>query len=293
MTEKKRNVSVLGENASMLSRRASVTREQLDLTAEQLIETLICDCEDNSADGVYAEFCRIYGDTDCRAKAIACKGIVGDAALSARVGEKNLLGYGEAALPGTHGRIAYVRNKRNDDAYASFAEKIRGAKAYYCSSFAEACEAVFSNVCEFCILPIENGTDGKLYSFYSMIDRYELIISSSVWLAADDGADKTCFALVSRGAVIGGRPQSVRFEFSVVCEDGAFPGDIVDVANLIGGRVLSVGTQPVPYDDVGTKYYFSMDIDSLDVLPMAFYMSVEYPRYTPLGAYNVKKQGGF
>ena len=288
MADYKRNLSALGENASLLSRRAEIAQEQLDMTAELLIEELLKSEDNVSVDEVYSEFCRICENAQGRSRAIACRRIVSDARLSGQIAEKNLLGFGEAALPGTHGRIAYVRNKRNDDAFIRFSEKIRGAKAYYCSSFSEACEAVFSNACEFCILPIENSADGKLYSFYSMIDRYELIICNVVYLSADDGADKTGFALVSRGVTLKSKTQVARFEFSVVCEDGAFPDEIATVARFMGGRVLSVGTQPVPYDDVGVKYYFSMEIESSSVLPIAFYMSMEYPRYMPLGAYIVK-----
>lgn len=289
MTDRNRSVSVLGDNAALLTRRNAITEEQLNMTSLLLAEAIMQSDEVRSAEDAYLEFCRVYKNADGRARAIACREIVGNERFSKQIAQKGLLGYGEMALPGTHGRIAYVRNKRNDDAFARFSERIRGAKAQYCSSFSETCEAVFGNACEFCILPIESDTDGKLYSFYSMIDRYELIITDVVYVASDDDAHSTCFALVSRGVNPKGRPHSVRFEFSVVCEDGTFPHDIAAVVRYMGGRLLSVGTQPVPYDDVGTKYYFSIDIDGSNILPMAFYMSMEYPRYTPLGAYSVKK----
>ena len=148
---------------------------------------------------------------------------------------------------------------------------------------------MFDNVCEFCILPVENNTDGKLYSFYSMIDRYELRLCDVTHMVGEDGAERTIFALVARTVT---QPQNKnirqRFEFSVALDGTELPYDIIVAVQTLGGEVSSVGTQPVPYDDTGNKYYFTVDIDVRGALATAFYVSREYPRYTPLGLYQIK-----
>ena len=290
MSAVKKDREVISSNISILRKRVCVGEEQLDISARQLARAILQSGDKRGPDEAYETFCRLFENADHRTKVEACRQISVCPDFAHQLAQKHLFGYGEPALPGTHGRISYVRNKKNDAAFLAFSERVRSAKAYYCSSFSEACETVFNNVCEFCILPVENDTDGKLYSFYAMIDRYELIISDVVYISGDDGADRTGFALVSRGGCIPkGGGAEYRMEFSIVCEETVFPESIAYAARLLGGTVRAVGTQPALYDATGNKYYFFVDIDADGVIPMAFYISAEYPRYTPLGLYQLKK----
>ena len=213
----------------------------------------------------------------------------GDYRLNESIRLKNLYLNGDASEKGAQGQIAYVRNKRSDDAFLSFANRQRGAKPMYVGSFLEACESVFDNVCEFCILPIENSKEGKLYSFYSMIDRYELKICDVTLCETDDGSDGITFALVSRAVETGNvSNSSKRFEFSLIDEHTELLSDILLATNALGGKVISVGTQPVPYDELKTLYYFSIDFEGEGADALALYINEEYSKYTPLGLYVIK-----
>lgn len=289
MADLKKQIETVSSNVTELSARISSAAEQLDISIGQLARLEAEMDARLSIDRLYAEFCRCCDLADGRAKAILCRVLSEDVGSSQKIEDRNIFGNGDAPVPGTHGRIAYVRNKRNDQVYLEFSERMVSARAHYGNSFAETCEAVFNNECEFCILPIENNTEGKLYSFYAMIDRYELRICDVIHITDADG-QKTAFALVGRSvSVPKGKGITQRFEFSVVCRDMIFPHDIASAALALGGRILSVGTQPVQYDDTENKYYFTVDFEGVGAVAMALYMSLEYPRYTPLGVYAAKK----
>ena len=288
--EKHNNKSeVLGENIHLLHKRLDATQKQISVSVEMLAEHLIEQYSDFGVDGIYSRFCELCPQSDVKNKVLFCRIMCEDPRLKESIRLKNLYLNGEAADEQTKGKIAYVRNKRSDDAFLSFATRKKGAKAVYVGSFLEACEAVFDNSCEFCILPIENSKEGKLFSFYSMIDRYELKICSVTLCETDDGSDSITFALVSRTVEAGNESQAVkRFEFSLIDENSALISDIMLATKELGGRVVSVGTQPVPYDELKNLYYFSMDFVGSGVDALALYINEEYSKYTPLGLCEIK-----
>lgn len=82
-------------------------------------------------------------------------------------------------LPATaKGRIAYMSNAFADKAYIRFAEHMEGCRTAHFHSFVDACEEVRSGLCEYCILPLENTSDGKLVGFSRLIIKYRLRIVS-------------------------------------------------------------------------------------------------------------------
>ena len=287
MPDYESDVSALCSNIATLDGRSAVANEQRSICIELLCSLVLSRGAELGIDGVYSEFCRLLNVADCRDKATLCARICRDSRFSRELDEKRVFGVGEPAMPGTHGKIAYVRNKRTDDAYLAFSERIRGAKAYYATSFTDACELVFDNECEFCILPIENDRDGKLYSFYSMIDRYELRICDVIKRSEDDDSESIIYALVGRSVDISFRKGGTqRFELSVSLDRAELLGNIVKAGEFLGGHIFYIGTQPVPYDD-RYRYFLAMDFAVGACAPMALYMTLEYPSYSPLGLYTI------
>ncbi len=289
MNDKLKQAHTVSSNISVFSERIEAAREQTDISLRQLAECVL-DIKGGSIERAYFEFCRMLGGGTAEQKALFCRYIAATAALPDILAERSIFGEGEDALPGTHGRIAYVRNKRGDEAYTQLAKSRRGSKAYNVASFGAACESVWENTSEFCIVPIENNTDGRLYSFYSMLDRYELKICGTVKIRDEDTSNHTVFALASRcpdTALLKSTPK--RFEFAIINEDTDFVGDVIEVLRILGGRLYYVGVQPLPYDDVRRKYYFAADFTTASPIAAALYASLEYPRYVPIGVYTLKK----
>lgn len=286
MQSRERKLDTLVDNIRLLEQRREAAVEQKQISCSLLAELVCEETVSAELETVYNEYCSYIGAADAEAKAELCRRISTSPKYSRELERRNVFGIGDAPTAGTHGRTAYVRNRRVDDVFNAFSERVRGLKAYYAASFSEACEAVFSSECEFCILPIESSSDGKLFSFYSMIDRYELKICG-IYSAADEQGQTTVYALVGRSAELPrSKAHGLRYEFSVSLERAELLGDVIRAGELLGAELSYIGSQPVPYDD-RYRYYLSMDFEGASPVPMALYMSLEYPSYTPLGLYTV------
>ena len=286
MAEGNRALDTVSENIRILDRRAEMTEKQSDICVEQLCR-LVKD-ENDDIYSVWENFCERAGKADVAHKAALCRHICESPRYSAAL--IDMLAYGDAedVSAAASRRIAYVRNKRNDKIFLDFSDRIKGARAHYATSFSDACEAVFNGTCEYCILPVENGRDGKLYSFYSMMDRYELKIVQIIREDSEDGSESIIFALVGKTLSLpikGGRGQM--FELSVIHESADFVADVIAAVNSFGGRLKDVGTQPVQYDEPRRKFYFTVDLNGASAMPLALYMTLEYAGYAPMGFYTV------
>ncbi len=264
--------------------------EQLGICLRQLVRSICAGVGEQSIADAYAELCRTAPAITPAHKAQFCRFVANERRFAQARLLKYPFGEGEGALPGTHGKIACVRNERSDEAFAQFSRTRRGSKVYYVSGFVQACEAVWENMSEFCILPIESSSSGRLYSFYAMLDRYDLKICDTVRTEGTSGEGSTLFALVGRSiSAATARSQVQRFEFSVVHSGAKTVGDIIEVLSALGGTLCFVGAEPLSYDDKQSRCYFTADFDSVSPVPLAIYLALEYSGYTPIGLYTVKK----
>ena len=96
-------------------------------------------------------------------------------------------------------KIAFVRGRQANDAFAEFARYIHGgAMPYGEESFADVCQSVYSGIAEYGIIPVENSSDGRLASFYGMFEKFGLYIIMLCEVRSGDGESYTKFALCSR-----------------------------------------------------------------------------------------------
>ena len=250
-------VDVWTDNVRLIRDRQHAIDTQRRACAEALAELCTQSAGETGIEGAYRDFCDRMVNADAVERATLCRRICTSGFFAAELEKRNLYGVGEAHGTGADIRMAYVKNNRSDEAYACFFGRDRRVRSSHVGTFAEACEAVYDNSCDYCILPLENEREGRLYSFYSMIDKYELKIRDTAAVVSEDGSDSITFGLVGRtiGESID-KEALLRFEFSVVNEDSSLFSNIADVARLLGGRIVSVGIQPVPYDSLRNIYYF-------------------------------------
>lgn len=93
------------------------------------------------------------------------------------------------------GRVAYMPGALADQAYIRFAEHIPHCRAAVFHGFVDACEEVWGGLCEYCILPLESTTEGKLLGFSRLIIKYRLQIIA-VCDVTDAGEETMRFALL-------------------------------------------------------------------------------------------------
>ncbi len=96
------------------------------------------------------------------------------------------------------GRIAYMAGALADKAYMRFSNYIPECRAAVFHSFADACEEVRGGLCQYCILPLEGSSEGKLMGFLKLILKYSLQIIAVCDVKAVGGAseDVTRFGLL-------------------------------------------------------------------------------------------------
>lgn len=163
-------------------------------------------------------------------------------------------------------RIAYQRSSYADAAYLAFAPLLSDPRASYVHSFPSACEDVYNGLCEFCILPLENSSEGQLSSFTRLIDRYGLKIAATADVSATDGSRTTCFALLRRAPLPllgdGGSPRLLEISLRPGRADSL--SEILHAARLCGLTLSRINTRVDPDEsDLLVHPIFSADDDRL------------------------------
>ena len=279
----------LATNLSRLCTRAEAVEEQIRICISMLAESATR--KDERPDTLYKKIMENAEGANAGHKAMVCACLCD--AFSFRdqliqLFDRRYSSAAEGISTGAAGRIAYVRNKRSDDIFLGISKSTKGAKAHYGATFGECCEAVVDGSCEYCLLPIENSSDGKLYSFYSLLDRYELKINKTVSVGNEDDSQTVVYALVGKDLRISSEGGQ-RLEFSLISENADFLSDVIRAACELGGAVSSIGTQPIEYDELRKRFYIAVDMKKdASPIPMALYMALEYMWATPLGIYSKK-----
>lgn len=284
--------NTLCENLEFCEERLSLLKNQYRLCAESLAEHLLLSQGNDNIASIYEEFKSLLPSYN----GVACAAFFKTLQKTQPTTVKKcdavfaLLGMSESAQPGSHGRISYVRNKYNDVAFENFSLIIRNAKFSYTPSFASACEDVISGICEYAILPIENSSDGRLFGFYSLLDRYELHICATTSLETnDDNASSIRFALVGKSA-----PKRIEndalcdFEFSIARENGERLAELLQAAYEFSAFPQKTDTVSLEYDHDLYKHYLTFSIPCEEAYAFALYLSFEYPNYTPIGFYKAE-----
>lgn len=145
-------------------------------------------------------------------------------------------------------RIAYQRSSYADTAYFRFAPYLSDPRAVYTHSFPAACEEVYNGLCEYCILPLENSSEGPLSSFTRLIDRFGLRIAATADVTATDGSRTTRFALLHRGSLpLLEAGNATRYlEISVRLDGTHTLSELMLAAELCGLSLLHVNTRTDP-----------------------------------------------
>ena len=275
---------ILASNLQKATERLSIVHEQRTLCATMLAEQ-ICHRE-GSPETLFAEFLNSANAPDEISRAMFCRTYAQSRAKEEALRPEQLFGMAELPPAGTHGKIAFVRNRYNEHAYHLFSTMVKSAKPLYVSDFSEACEAVFNGQCSYCILPVENDTGGRLFSFYAMMDRYELKICALTEVDADDSPESVRYALVGRSFP---RPltrsQGYILEFSLTREDGSHLSALLSAAEALGASIQKIDFLPLEYDHSFYRVYISLRLSVADAPALGTYLSLCYPNYTPIGFY--------
>jgi hypothetical protein len=185
----------------------------------------------------------------------------------------------------TDKKIAFLRNRQAFLAFERFAKTLGGVSVLYENNFQNACEAVAAEQATYAIIPIYSTSDGRLNSFYRMIEKYELNIILTCDVDSDDGESMTTFALVYKDRICL-HTGSPKFECKITFDDLTAVSDIADAAYYYGARLDSLEALPMMFSGRAGTFSAVFDLTDADIDGLICYLALEYPQMSVVGIYG-------
>lgn len=191
-------------------------------------------------------------------------------------------------------RIIYPRSGYADSAYLTFSEIFRETRAAYTHSFISACEEVYNGFCEYCILPLENSTEGVLAGFLRLIVRYDLRIAATCEIKNYGEGKRTRFALLQK-EVFPLCPMSEAecfFSMMLPYSPSDEIAEVMAAASFFGLTLRTISFLPAEDPTEVGATYFAFSTPSSALKEFLLYLTMEMPHYSPVGLYpNIQKKG--
>jgi hypothetical protein len=196
----------------------------------------------------------------------------------------------ESLLPETDGlkeapdsRISYQKNNYTDLAFERFSHHLQLPRAQYAHGFESVCRDLFNGKASYGILPLESSSEGRLGSFWSLIEKYDLKICSTCSVPTGDGRE-TRFALLSRTlSPLTNKPDTLEFS----CELGKGEGvsHLLFSAEMLGLSTESANISPSKKSN-GISLHASFGIEKGDPIAFLLYLKMEHPDAGIIGYYE-------
>ncbi len=189
--------------------------------------------------------------------------------------------------PASFHRISYQRNNYTDLAYDRFSGFLHAPRASYANGFASVCEEVYNGLSEYCILPIENSSEGRLNSFSKLIEQYSLKIAATCEI--NTGEDRiTKFALLRKSLGVLRSLDSLPQYFEFSCELSEYPRaeDLLVAARYAGLTPIRTELRPRNENGGVQTLHAVLDIEDGDLPAFLLYLFMELPNANPIGLYH-------
>ncbi|MBQ8404969.1 MAG: hypothetical protein IJX55_11225, partial [Clostridia bacterium] len=183
-------------------------------------------------------------------------------------------------------KVSFVRGNQSGRAFEYFAKFVPGVLAEYEEDFKSACEAVANGDSTYAIVPIENSLDGRLNSFYRLIEKYTLFIVLTTEVPSDDYETSTKFALVYKNPDIVKADGEEFFEFKLTVSRQSELGNIILAADYFGAEVCKIHSLPLSFGGRENSFDIILGIDGADIAGLFCYLFLEYPHFNTVGFYT-------
>ena len=190
--------------------------------------------------------------------------------------------------------IVYQRSGYTDSAYLRLSPLLPDARAAYTHSFLSACEEVYNGHFAYCILPLENSTEGQLSSFLRLIRQYDLKIVATCDIAGTDAERVTRFALLRKSMLplLSEDTACSRFDLSIPSYAFDSIADVLEAARFCGLRLYSIHSLPSAEKYGEGSVHLSLQTENADLQTFFFYLFMEAQHFTPIGLYPHLTQKG-
>jgi len=166
-------------------------------------------------------------------------------------------------------KIAYwYTNSYAKEAYSKFSKLFKSCEEKPVESFTAVCESIDDENSIFGVIPIINSTDGRLMSFYRLLDKYDLRISAVCKIDNPNGDGFTKFALVGKQLTNLDDKKEKTIEFST----NKAISNFVSFAEKSGGTIGEITSIPSLYGNTEQLNYISISIDHNAIYELWLYL---------------------
>ena len=236
----------------------------------------------------------IYSALSLRERLLICEAICNTYSSGEKIGYDTFFANEEKeSSSDSEGRIAYLKSSYNDTAFLEFSHLLPSARASYFDSIANVCESVYNGTCEYCILPLETSSDGKLSSFYDLILKYGFNICAVYDLHHAESSKYTRYGLVGKKSDVKGSnlktKSRIRFlEFAF--EEDSYPStvDILSAAQFCSMKLRRIDTlsNSSVRSSKSPLICPVLRVDSADLNTFLTFMAIDCPSFKLLGIYT-------
>lgn len=182
--------------------------------------------------------------------------------------------------------LAYVKNQYSEEAANILSKFFSVNKKRHYRSFNELCEDIESGICDGCVVPIENTSDGKLMNFYSIIDRFDLKIACTCDIDNQNGDQTTCYALLRNKLTMPRDAEKCYLEFSFISSEKISLSEVIKAAEISGLKLYRLDSMPMRYNDSEFVYYPIFLGHAPSINKFALFLKLNLSQYTTIGIYN-------
>lgn len=174
---------------------------------------------------------------------------------------------------------SFVSGSGADSAFDEFSRRFH-LSAVHTSRISYSFDAVLDGDAGFCIIPVVSSNDGRLRSFYKMIDVYGMKIAAVVSVESSENIMR--YALCKRDS----RPivsAPSHMEFSVPCS-GSEAMAIARAAHALGNSLIDISS--LPSERNGEIFSFTFKLGGA-YKPFLLYLNLFHPSFTLIGIYDI------
>ena len=131
-------LSTLLDNLKLCDARSSRDAEQRSIMLSEIAKHLCRVSQDEDISEIIARFCELTDSTNVSDGIAICSALVSETRLLDALRYTVSVGHEESTPAGSHGKVAFTKNKYNEIAFEQLSKKIIGAKAHYTASLSDA-----------------------------------------------------------------------------------------------------------------------------------------------------------
>ncbi len=179
----------------------------------------------------------------------------------------------------------WKENTDSSETYEGFKHLFKTTAPVYVKHFGDVCEAIAIGTSDFGIIPIENSIDGKLFGFYRMLERGDLMICATCDIENTEKDIHTKYALIAKKAYYFDEVSPVCLELSFYAMDSAHLFELIHILEALNIEVSQINSLPPHYQTTGNRIYITLSVSTATLPIFLCYLWLFETDYSVLGLF--------